>query len=507
MKYLLPLLALLSVESIAQKNTRANEDKLPPPVTFTADQDHQHMMDLIGVKNLRPGPSGNESAPNHANYDESIANPYPELPDPLTLNNGKKVTTADMWWKQRRAEIVEDFEREVYGRLPKSIPAVTWNIALTERENLGRTPVIARKVIGHVDNSEYPLIDVNISMTVVTPANSTGPVPVLMMFGPSMFPAPVQPNRDDFEKLNAALRELLSREPEIKAILDKYPAYNPLVRPTGVSPNGFQTPQPGEPPPTHQLIAAGWGYAMIDPASIQADNAQGLTRGIIGLVNKGQPRKPDDWGALRAWAWGAARGLDYLESDSTVDAKHVGIEGVSRYGKAALVTLALEQRFAFGLIGSSGKGGTTLHRRNFGEAVESLTGGEYYWMAGNYIKYGASEGKYGNMNASKLPVDSHELIALCAPRPVFISYGIPEQGDARWLDHQGSYMAAVAAGPVYKLLGAKDLGVSSDYKTEKMPAVNVGLLDGELAWRQHDGGHTDAPNIKHFISWAEKFVR
>ncbi|HTJ51100.1 MAG TPA: hypothetical protein VL443_16680, partial [Cyclobacteriaceae bacterium] len=205
---------------------------------------------------------------------------------------------------------------------------------------------------------------------------------------------------------------------------------------------------------------------------------------------------------LRAWAWGAARGLDYLETESSVDAKHVGIEGVSRYGKAALVTLAFEPRFALGLIGSSGKGGATLHRRNFGEAVESLTGGEYYWMAGNYIKYGASASKNGVQNASNIPVDSHELIAMCAPRLTFISYGIPEKGDAKWLDQQGSYMATVAAGAVFKLLGVKDIGVSNDYKTEKMPPYNTSMLDGELAWRQHDGGHTDAPNMKYFIEWA-----
>ena len=126
-------------------------------------------------------------------------------------------------------------------------------------------------------------------------------------------------------------------------------------------------------------------------------------RGIIGLVNKGQPRKPDDWGALRAWAWGAGRGLDYLETDPAVDAKHVGIEGVSRYGKAALVTMAFDQRFAMVLVGSSGKGGATLLRRNFGEAVESLTGGEYYWMAGNFMKYGASEATFGSMTPGDLP--------------------------------------------------------------------------------------------------------
>jgi hypothetical protein len=233
-----------------------------------------------------------------------------------------------------------------------------------------------------------------------------------------------------------------------------------------------------------------------------------LTRGIIGLTNHGQPRKPDDWGALRAWGWAAGRGLDYLETDPAVDAKHVGIEGVSRYGKAALVTMAFDQRFAMVLVGSSGKGGATLLRRNYGEAVESLTGGEYYWMAGNFLKYGASEGKDGPGNPGQIPVDSNELIALCAPRLTFTSYGIPEKGDAHWLDHQGSWMATVAASEVWTLLGAKGLSengkpVDGDYETAKMPAVNEGLLSGMLAWRQDDGGHTDAPNMKWFIQWVD----
>jgi len=287
-------------------------------------------------------------------------------------------------------------EKEVYGRLPKKIPAVKWTVDISEREMVGFIPVIAKKLTGHIDNSGYPLIDVNISMVLVMPANAKGPVPVLMMFGMANLPAPAQPNLSELELINQTFRKLLSeRDPEVKAIFDKYPAYNPITRATGTSPfggMGGQANANADPPSTQQLIAAGWGYAMIDPSSIQADNGAGLTRGIIGLVNKGQPRNPDDWGALRAWAWGAARGLDYLETDSAVDAKHVGIEGVSRYGKAALVTLAFEERFAMVLVGSSGKGGATLHRRNFGEAVESLTGtGEYHWMAGNYLKYSAAK--------------------------------------------------------------------------------------------------------------------
>ncbi len=185
----------------------------------------------------------------------------------------------------------------------------------------------------------------------------------------------------------------------------------------------------------------------------------------------------------------------------------MGIEGVSRYGKAALVTMAFDTRFAVALVGSSGEGGAKPYRRNFGEMVENLTGsGEYHWMAGNFLKYGASQASFGSMNASNLPVDSNELIALCAPRLTFISYGVPEMGDAKWLDQQGSFMATIAAGPVFRLLGAKDLGVNEDYHHAKMPPVNTGLLDGQLAWRQHDAGHTDAPNWKYFIPWADKFL-
>jgi hypothetical protein len=439
------------------------------PKALTTQEDHQNMMAQLGIRKLRPGPSGYENMPNPANYDESLANPFPNLPEVLVLKNGEKVKNADMWWKERRPEIVEDFEREVLGRIPPNVPKVTWTVAESAEGLVGSYPVIGKQLVGRVDNSSFPAINVEIKMTLVIPAEAKAPVPVMMMFG-----------------------------------------FGGLPKSSSSAPgpgSGFGPPG-GDPPATQQLIAAGWGYAFINPGSIQADNGAGLTKGIIGLVNKGQPRKPEDWGSLRAWGWGASRGLDYLETDKAVDARRVGIEGVSRYGKAALVTMAFDTRFAMVLVGSSGEGGAKLHRRNFGEAVENLTGsGEYHWMAGNFLKYGAAEADFGSKNAGDIPVDAHQLIALCAPRLTFISYGVPEKGDAKWLDQQGSFMAAVAAGPVFRLLGAKDLGTSDDYKTEKMPAVNVGLLDGQLAWRQHDGGHTDGPNWKYFIPWAEKFLK
>ncbi len=486
----------------------AQTARYPPPVKFTAEQDHQNMMDQLGIKTLREGPSGDEKAANHANYDESKANPYPDLPDALTLEDGKKVTNAAMWWDQRRPQLVDLFSKDVYGEVPKHTPKVTWKVVVTDKERVGFLPVIATKLVGHVDDSDYPLIHVDIQMTVVVPANGTHPVPLLMMFRKSELPAPAQPPEQDLERINAAVKAMLvERDPSLQQVFETYPAYNPIASQEKDPFAGFAAIMAGADPPTdQQLIAAGWGYAAIDPVSIQADNGAGLTRGIIGLVNHGQPRKPDQWGALRAWAWGAGRGMDYLETDPAIDAKHVGIEGVSRYGKAALVTMAFDQRFYMSLIGSSGEGGAKLNRRNWGESVESLTGGEYYWMAGNFMKYGASEASFGAMNASNLPVDSHELIDLCAPRLVFVSYGIPAKGDAKWLDQKGSYMAVVAAQPVYRLLGAPALGVSDDYKTAEMPPVNHGLLDGKLAWRQDDGGHTDAPNVKYFIQWADRWM-
>ncbi len=444
--------------------------------TFTTREDHRHMLEQVGVKRLRPGPSGNAASANAANYDEEFANPYPDLPDVLLSNDGDKVDSSDMWWKVRRPEIVADFEREVLGRIPDHVPDVTWNVAGIEEIKLGDQTAIQKQLNGVVDNSSCPELKVNVSMIVVTPkeAKDAGqPVPVLMMFGFTGF----EPWAEEYKHRFGGRRS----------------------RRAGA-----------ELPKTEQLLQRGWGYATISPATIQPDNGAGLTRGIIGLTNKGQPRMPEDWGALRAWAWGASRGLDYLETDRDVDATRVGIDGVSRFGKAALVAMAFDERFAAALVASSGEGGTSLYRRNFGEAVENLTGsGEYHWMAGNFLQYGAAESLFGEMNANDLPIDAHHLIALCAPRPTFISYGIPANGDALWLDHQGSYMAAVAAQPVFRLLGATGLrqageGVSDDYKTEKMPDVNVDMLDGTLAWRQHDGGHTDVPNIKHFVSWAER---
>jgi hypothetical protein len=339
-------------------------------------EDHQQMMDQLHIASLRPGV--NARVVGSANYDEDKANPHPDLPDPLTMKNGKKVTSAKMWWNQRRPEIVEDFDREVYGRVPKSVPNVKWEVTNTTNESVGSIPIVTKTLVGHVNNSAYPEITVDIQLSLSTPANAKTPVPMIMVFGGGPGAGRGAP---------------------------------PAVAPAQ------QGADPG-PSWQAQVLAKGWGFATLNPASIQADNGAGLRKGIIGLANQGKPRKPDDWGALRAWAWGADRAMDYFETDKAVDTKRVAIQGHSRYGKAAIVAMACDPRIAIVFVSSSGEGGAKLHRRNFGELVENLAAeNEYHWMAGNFLKYA------GPLKWSDLPVDSHELIAMCAPRPVFLSAG------------------------------------------------------------------------------------
>jgi hypothetical protein len=430
---------------------------LPKPVHLTAEEDHQRLLNLLHITSLRKGPSGDPKAPDSANFDESKVDPKLTLPDPLILENGTPVKTPAEWWKLRRPEIVEDFDREIYGRVPENAPRVNWEVISTIQEENNGVPVITKTLLGHADNSAYPLISVDIQLTLATPAKASGPVPVMMEFG-----------------LSAKMLEAIKK----RFTPEQWAAFN------GSGPTWQQ-----------QVLAKGWGYATIIPTTVQADNGNGLTEGIIGLANHGQPRKLDDWGALRAWAWGASRALDYFETDKSVDFKHVGIEGLSRYGKAALITMAYDSRFAIGFIGSSGEGGAKILRRNFGEQVENLAGsGEYHWMAGNFLKYA------GPLTPRDLPVDAHELIALCAPRPVFISSG-SQQVEGGWVDARGMFLAAVGAGPVYRLLGKKGLG------TTDFPPMETPLIDGDIAFRQHSGGHTTGPNWPTFLAFASRYVQ
>ncbi|MGA7713531.1 MAG: hypothetical protein WCA81_16645 [Rhizomicrobium sp.] len=413
------------------------------PVALTADQDHKRVMDLLHITTpLRKGVNGKDAnASNPVNYDESKVRAY-SLPDPLHLDNGAKVTTPKMWWKTRRPELVQLFDREVYGRVPARTPKVHWEILGASQTTIGSVKAVTEHLLGHVDSSAFPSITVDIQMDLTLPAAVSKPAPVMIAL----------------------------------TWTGKWA--------TSSIPSG------NDPDWREQLLSDGWGYAEYVPTSVQADNAEGLTRGIIGLVNKGKPRKLDDWGALRAWAWGVSRVIDDLQTDRRIDPQHIGVEGHSRYGKAALLAEAYDPRIAVGFISSSGAGGAKLLRRNYGEQLENLAGGEYYWFAGNFTKYA------GPKTVDDLPVDGHELIALCAPRPVFISAGTLAAGDG-WADARGSFLAGVAAGPVYELLGGKSLG------TAEMPPLGTPLISGDIGFRQHQYGHTPQPNWATFLSFAD----
>jgi len=545
----------------------------PPPAFIEQGyNDHQHMMDALGIKTLRPGKNGqNQTGPG---FDEATADiMFKSMPDMMKFHDGTKVTSADQWPK-RRAEIVADFESEVYGKIPANVPAVNWEIGAPQERDVGGIPTITYTLTGHVDNSAFKDITVDISGSVTVPKNAAGPVPVMIEFGgfggggggggrggrggrggaggapggapaaPAAAPAPGGGATGP------------SQFQEFFVAAPGAPAGAPAGGPGGPGgPGGGRGfggggfgggggaggfggggggagggfggggfggggrggRGPGGPGWQQIAIEHGWGYGSINPGSIQADSGgNSLRQGIIGLTNKGQPRKPDDWGALRAWQWGVSQMIDMFQAhpELHVNPAGVGIEGVSRYGKAALVTEAFEPRVAVALVGSSGEGGAKLHRHDFGESVENLTDqSEYHWMAGNFLKYGAADINGKVMTAEDLPVDSHELIALCAPRPVMISYGIPQPqtgggiGDPAWVDAHGSFMATILAGQAYTLLGKKDLGIPyADYQTVKMPEIKQ-LVGGDLAWRQHEGGHEVTPQWPTFFTWIGNYVK
>ncbi|HEY2859342.1 MAG TPA: acetylxylan esterase [Terracidiphilus sp.] len=435
------------------------------PAHLTAKQDRERLLKLDGLSDakMRRRPATDPESPNAANYDEAKANVYPSLPDPLLLKNGVRVTTAEQWWSQRRHEIVDDYEREILGRAPAHLPAVKWEVASTTRENWLGIDVVTQRLIGRIDNSSYPQIAPTIDLILFTPAHATGPVPVLMELG----------FQGDWEH---TLRR-------------------PFVQP----------PSPGAREPWgvdgHDALARGWGFAELNPTSFQADDGAGLTEGIIGLMNKGRPRGVNDWGTLRAWAWGASRALDYFETDPSVNAKEVGLAGHSRFGKAVLVTMAYDPRFAIAYSNSSGEGGAKLYRHIYGEQMSNLASVSlYHWFCGNFLRYG------GPLTPADLPVDNHELIALSAPRPVFIGGGsnngdgYAEPGGDEWADPKGMFLAEVAASPVYELLGGKGLG------TTELPPISTTLGSGDLAWRQHQYGHTPTPNWPAFLNFAARYL-
>lgn len=449
-----PALAQSDVDAIAKKSLFALSPAERDRVYAAARAEQARELTVLGVGPLRPGRNGFDmTAPNAVNYDEAKATPYDPGPDPvLRLDGGGTVTTAKGWWDKRRPQIVAAFEQDIYGRIPANVPGVTWHVVATRHESIGGVAAVTRVLDGKVDNKADSAISVDIQASVTLPANVTGRVPVMI-------------------NLSFNLPKDL--------------------------PKGFKLPpEPPEPDWTTQILRKGWGYAILDPASVQPDTGAGLDEGIIGLTNRGRPRPMDQWGALRAWAWGASRLLDWLQAQPHVAGDAVGVAGHSRYGKAALVAEAFDRRFAIGYISSSGAGGAKLMSRDYGETIENLAAfDEFHWFAGNFMRYAADP-----LTVRDLPVDADALIALVAPRPVFISGGTQSAGDG-WVDARGMFIAAKRASVAWQVLGDKGL-TAGDF-----PPTGTLIDGGRVAFRQHHYGHTPAPNWPYFLGFADRYLK
>lgn len=448
-------LALLLAGAVALAAEEGAEDERPSPEPSfprTTAEDHAIMMEALGIESLRRGADGDPASPHAANTDEALANGrMGSLPPALVMDDGTPVDTPADWWDRRRPEVAAHFERELYGRVPEDLPPPEWTLLETESVAPGGRAAVRERFAGRLAMPGRPELTVDIDLAVTRPQGVDGAVPVVLA---------------------------LVMDPEFLARIRQRFTAEQWAAFTG-----------GGPTWQAQVLARGWAAAELVATSVQGDSGAELARGVIGLSTLGEPRDPGDWGALRAWAWGLGRGIDLAEERPELDAARVAVHGHSRYGKAALVAMAFDERIAAGFISSSGEAGAKLWRRHFGEQVGNIAGsGEYHWMAGNFLRYA------GPLDVEDLPVDQHLLIALAAPRPVFLSAGA--QGDD-WTDPRGMFLAGVHAGPVYRLLGGRPL------ESDIYPAVGEGV-GGDIAWRQHEAGHTPGPNWPTFLDFAAR---
>ncbi|HJZ55380.1 MAG TPA: hypothetical protein VKE74_10500 [Gemmataceae bacterium] len=419
----------------AQPPAKQPDNPNPPP----GSRGNPDNVPYIGKSDPKGNPVRLAKATGHvSNYTEEKVPPY-TLPDPLQTADGRRVITAEMWFKQRRPEILKFYQTDIYGRIPPNAPKVSWQVTETDPKARDGTAVL-RRVVGRMgDKPDGP----RMTLSIYTPAKADGPVPVLLSitFGFGAGKAP---------------------------------------------------PKAGASDPVGEVLGRGWAYASVGYTDIQPDRADRWTEGVIGLTLKdGQTRPaPDEWGTISAWAWGISRCIDYFETDRSVDAKRIAITGASRLGKTVLWAGAQDERVAAVFSVVPGEMGASLIRRDWGETLDDMAQNFPWQFAGNLQKW---VGKWND-----LPVDQHMLIALCAPRPVYVNGGLTDQ----WSDPKGEFLAMVAAGPVYRLLGAKDLGVT------ELPPLDKPVTDGDLAFHYHSGGHAALPaDWKAFLDFAQRHFK
>jgi hypothetical protein len=418
-------IAAMSVGLFAQGQQAPPQPPAPNPSNLGADANGNPLRRALKTGHV-------------SNYDEAKVPPY-TLPDPLVMANGTRVADGNAWRTRRRPEILRAYQTEIYGRIPANAPKMSWAVTETDAAAKGNTATM-RRVVGRIGSAaDAPRVNV----VVYTPSSAKGPVPLVLIVNFGGGP-PVE---------------------------------------------GRPSTQFNDPPVAADILARGWGYAMVGYQDIQPDRLNTFDHGVIGVTSgPGQLPKPDEWGAISAWSWGISRIIDFFETDKLVDAKKIAVQGHSRIGKTALWASALDERIAAVYASCSGEMGAALARRDWGETVDDMTQNFPYWFAADFQKY------TGRWNA--MPVDAHMLIALSAPRPVFITGGTADQ----WADPVGEFLAGVAAGPVYRLLGKKDLG------TTRLPPLDTPLTTGDIGWHYHTGGHAATPaDWKAFLEFVAKY--
>lgn len=426
------LLVVVVPARVSAQSVNSNDANLPAP----GARGNAENVPYIGKSDPEGNPVRLAKATGHvSNYSEDKVPAY-TLPDPLVLCNGRRVTSAETWFKERRPEILKFYRTEIYGHIPESAPRVTWEVTETDATARDGAAVV-KKIVGRMGlQPDGP----RMNLTLHLPAKATQRVPVLL-------------------HLTFAFGAGRGRGPA----------------------GGFDS--------IGEVLSRGWGYASLGYTDIQPDRPDRWTEGVIGLTLKPGQLRPaaDEWGTISAWAWGISRAIDYLETDSSVNVRQISITGASRLGKTVLWAGAQDERVAAVFAVVPGEMGASLIRRDWGETLDDMAQNFSYQFAGNLQKW------VGRWN--ELPVDQHMLIALCAPRPVYVNGGLTDQ----WSDPKGEFLALVSAGPVYRLLGAKDLGVT------ELPALDQPITSGELAFHYHSSGHTAVPaDWKVFLEFARR---
>jgi hypothetical protein len=376
------------------------------------------------------------------NYDEANVGTY-TLPDPLVFNDGKPVRTAHDW-ARRRPEILELFADNVFGHSPQA-RKIEYEVFDEDRHALGEKAIRRQVTIYFSGRKDGPKEDVLIYL----PSKAKGPVALILTL--------------NFNGNQAVVSDPAVRLPMLWNLQTHQP--EPATEASRGTSKQFEV---------QKVIERGYGFATIYYQQIEPDFADGWKYGVRQLFLN-QPPSDGEWGAIGAWSYGLSRAMDYLEHDKDVDAKRIAIMGHSRLGKTALWAGASDQRFAMVIANCPGEGGASLARRNYGETIASMTTGRYgYWFARKLVQFAD--------RVDKLPVDMHELVALIAPRPVYVTGAVED----RWADPKGEFLACLAAGPVYRLLGAQDLGI------DQMPKVNQPVIH-TIAYHIREGKHDVLP--------------